>query len=318
MVAYAQQQQPLVSCIVIFLNEEKYLQEAIESVVSQSYGNWELLLVDDGSSDNSGSIARGYCAGDRRVRYLTHEGGANRGMSASRNLGLHHARGSLITFLDGDDSWLRDKLERQVALFKQHSDAVMVCGATVYWESWRADAEQADRIVQVGESERLDGGSNLLLEQDRLFQPGELMKVLYPLGAGATPSSSGNMFKRDIALAVGGFEETFQGLFEDQAFRAKLYLSGPIYVSGEVFDRYRQHDESCCHVMRRTNQNHQLQRRYLNWLKHYLKKVEHRDPVIRLKLSRALLRLKWPRTCQQLRHLRTRLKRFVSRRMQGV
>jgi glycosyltransferase involved in cell wall biosynthesis len=98
---------PLVSVIIIFLDEERFIQEAIESVFAQTYSHWELLLVDDGSKDASTQIAR-RCAETNpgRVRYLEHEDHRNRGMSASRNLGLQHAKGDFIAFLDADDVWL--------------------------------------------------------------------------------------------------------------------------------------------------------------------------------------------------------------------
>src|SRR5262245_42468246 len=85
---------PLVSAIIIFLDEERFLAEAIESVIAQSDRDWELLLVDDGSTDGSTAIARGYAARmPDRIHYYDHEAHANRGMSAARNLGLGHARG---------------------------------------------------------------------------------------------------------------------------------------------------------------------------------------------------------------------------------
>src|SRR5215469_15347588 len=98
--------QPLVSIVVIFCNASCFLREAIDSIFAQTYNNWELLLVDDGSSDGSTAIA--YRCSERhrrRVRYLQHSGHANRGMSASRNLGIRNARGAYIAFLDADDAW---------------------------------------------------------------------------------------------------------------------------------------------------------------------------------------------------------------------
>ncbi|HEX8089705.1 MAG TPA: glycosyltransferase family 2 protein, partial [Blastocatellia bacterium] len=96
----------LVSVIIIFLNAEEFIAEAIESVFDQTYSDWELLLVDDGSTDASAEIALRYAAGYRgRVRYLEHEGHQNRGMSASRNLGIASARGEFVAFLDADDVW---------------------------------------------------------------------------------------------------------------------------------------------------------------------------------------------------------------------
>lgn len=85
---------PLVSVVTIFLDAERFIEEAIESVFAQTYDRWELLLVDDGSTDRSRDVARRYAARyPSRVRYLEHPGHQNRGMSPSRNLGIAHAAG---------------------------------------------------------------------------------------------------------------------------------------------------------------------------------------------------------------------------------
>ena len=92
---------PTVSAITIFLNAEKFIRDAIESVLAQTYDDWELLLVDDGSDDGSSDIARWYAEQYApKVRYFEHAGHANLGMSASRNLGVEHARGEYIAFLE--------------------------------------------------------------------------------------------------------------------------------------------------------------------------------------------------------------------------
>src|SRR5256885_6022630 len=117
---------PLVSAITIFYNGKTFIAEAIESVVAQTYPSWELLLVDDGSTDGASEIARDYAARHpERIRYLEHDGHRNRGMSASRNLGLQHSRGALVAFLDSDDVWLPEKIARQVATLDAHPEAQM-------------------------------------------------------------------------------------------------------------------------------------------------------------------------------------------------
>jgi glycosyltransferase involved in cell wall biosynthesis len=127
---------PLVSGIIIFLNAERFIQEAIESVFAQAYAAWELLLVDDGSTDGSTAIARRYAAQHPgRVRYLEHPGHRNHGISASRNLGIRNAKGAYIALLDADDVWLPYKLERQVAILDSQPEASMVYGSTQYWYS---------------------------------------------------------------------------------------------------------------------------------------------------------------------------------------
>jgi glycosyltransferase involved in cell wall biosynthesis len=282
---------PKVSCIIIFLNEERFLAEAVESILAQTFADWELLLVDDGSSDRSASIATSYV--DRypgRIFYFTHPGYANRGMSASRNLGLQHARGRYVAFLDGDDVWMHNKLAEQVALFEQHPEAVMICGATEYWHSWDANSpSRQDRIVYTG-----DVVVPKTLEQNRLYWPTDLIKMLYPLGRGATPSASGYMFTRSFAEAVGGFENAFRGLFEDQVFRVKAYLHGPIFISSSCFDRYRQHPDSCVHVAMVSGLNIEARFAFLTWLKCYLDRVGCNELEVRWRLKCALFRFQHP------------------------
>jgi glycosyltransferase involved in cell wall biosynthesis len=123
---------PVVSIITIFLDEERFIGEAVESVSAQTYRDWELLLLDDGSTDGSTEIARRFTEQHPGwIRYLDHPGHANRGMSATRNLGLAHARGPFLAFLDADDVWLPSKLAEQVPTARERAgnrDAVLLDG----------------------------------------------------------------------------------------------------------------------------------------------------------------------------------------------
>src|SRR5262245_17309516 len=144
---------PLVSVIIIFLNTDRFIQESIESVFAQTYDGWELLLVDDGSSDASSAIAHGYAEQHpHKVRYLEHAGHQNRGMSASRNLGIRHATGEYIALVDADDVWLSHTLEQQVAILESHPTAAMVYGPLQWWYSWTANPEdrQRDYVEKLG------------------------------------------------------------------------------------------------------------------------------------------------------------------------
>src|SRR5262245_1282954 len=98
---------PRVTAIIIFFNAKKFLREAIESAFAQTLDSWELILVDDGSTDGSSQIAQEYVANHpERVRRLEHADHRNCGMSISRNLGIRHATGEYVAFLDADDVWL--------------------------------------------------------------------------------------------------------------------------------------------------------------------------------------------------------------------
>src|SRR5579863_2690258 len=106
----------LVSITIPFYNSERFLSEAIESVLSQTYTDWELFLVDDGSTDGSTKIAKGYEARfSDKIHHLEHENHRNRGLTSTRNLGARNSRGKFLAFLDSDDVWLPGKLQAQAA-----------------------------------------------------------------------------------------------------------------------------------------------------------------------------------------------------------
>jgi glycosyltransferase involved in cell wall biosynthesis len=225
---------PVVSVVVIFLNEERFLAEAVASVQAQELSDWELVLVDDGSTDKSALIAQNLAAQDERIRYVEHPGHENRGMSASRNLGVAHTTAPLISFLDADDVWEPGKLTEQVDLLERMPDVAMVSGTPMYWYSWDAASTQPDRAV-------LPGGI-----ADQRLAPPQAALSLYPLKARTGGASPGVMVRRSAFEAVGGYEERFRGMYEDQAFYLKIYLRYAIYISSRPWLRYRQHDASHC------------------------------------------------------------------------
>jgi glycosyltransferase involved in cell wall biosynthesis len=276
---------PRVSVITIFLNAEGYLAEAIQSVFAQDFRDFELLLVDDGSSDRSTAIALDYA---RRfpceVRYLQHEDHANRGMSASRNLGIRGARGGLVAFIDADDVWEPRKLSEQVAIMETHPELGMVCGAVRYWRSW---AGLEDRILLTG------------ARQDEVVPPPVASMTNYPLGSAFAPCPSDLLVRGDLVKAIGGFEEHFTGprqMYEDQAFLAKLYLEAPVYFSSKVWLNYRQHPESCVATVKRDGRYDEVRQYFLVWFEAYLTSRGTRSSApVRRRLRQAMWPYRHPR-----------------------
>ncbi|HYP26927.1 MAG TPA: glycosyltransferase [Blastocatellia bacterium] len=248
---------PLVSVITIFLNAEKFIEEAVESVLAQTYGRWELLLVDDGSTDNSTEIALAYARSHpHKIRYLQHQGHANRGMSASRNLGIREARGEYVAFLDADDVWESEKLSEQVEILGAHPEAAMVYGATRYWYSWTGHPQDSGR----------DFSQGLGVRPNTLVKPPGLVSVLL---RDQVATATGCLARREILLEVGGYEESFRGLFEDQVVHSKICLKAPVFVSSRCWYKYRKHPDSCCSVAERAGQHHSQRLAFLNWLEAY-------------------------------------------------
>lgn len=118
--------QPFVSVLVSSYNYARYLGKALDSVLAQTYAHFELLVVDDGSTDHSLAIARAVALRDRRVRVLTHDDGGNHGLVATMQLGLAHCRGDHVAFLESDDVWHADCLrERLNAVERTGADIVL-------------------------------------------------------------------------------------------------------------------------------------------------------------------------------------------------
>jgi len=275
------QQTPFVSVIISFLNEELFLAEAIESVLSQTYSNWEIILVDDGSTDNSTAIAKKYALSyPGKIIYTDHEEHSNRGLSYSRNHGISHSKGDLMTILDADDVWLEDKLKFQVELMIANPKAEMLCEASAYWHyPWQIKDPNL-KIVQVGK------------ERDRLFRPLELVKHLYPLSDGDAPCPSGIIVRRNCLLKHGGFESHFTGkfqLYEDQAFLHKFYLNEYIYISSACNNLYRQREGSLVHSIIKEGEYNSVRKYFLEWLEKYIMQNNIDEKELQRLMTRALL-----------------------------
>jgi len=256
---------PLVSGIIIFLNAEKFIEEAIQSVFDQTYENWELLLVDDGSSDRSPEIARHYIAQfPEKVKYLEHPGHENRGMSAARNVGVRHAQGKYVAFLDADDIWLPHKLQQQVTILESIPEAAMMYGRTLFWHSWTGKPEYMDK----------DWMTDVGVEWNTLIQPHALLK-LFLEKEGSVASTCSVLIRREVFEKYGGFEDEFRTMYEDMVFYTKVFLHEPVFVSGQCWDKYRQHKENSCSVaidngIFNPYKPNPARGRFLQWVESYL------------------------------------------------
>lgn len=251
-----------VSVVTAFMNEAAFLAQTIETVLAQTFTDWEYILVDDGSSDGSAAIAKKYAASyPGKIFYFEHEGHANKGVCATRNVGISRSKGEYIALLDGDDLWLPQKLEKQVALARLFSMPDMLCEATHYMDKGRnAKVENID--VPVG------------AEPDKMYYPPTLGTMLYPLGDGDAPCVSSLLIKRNFINSIGGFEESFTGknsFIEDQAFLFKIYYHGSVYISSLCNNLYRQRPDSSMHRLLNEGVYREGRKYFLQWLKKYMK-----------------------------------------------
>jgi glycosyltransferase involved in cell wall biosynthesis len=263
---------PGVSVIMPFYNTPAtFLREAIESVLQQSFSNWQLLLVDDGSEGECVGIARAYAAQyPERVCYLEHDRHLNQGMSASRNLGIAHATGQYLAFLDADDVWLPQTLRDQVGILEGQPAAAMVYGNAEYWYSWtgRPADRQRDRQPDLG------------VDPDTLVKPPALVSR-FLAGSAAVPCSCSVLVRRlAVVEALGTFEVAFRNLYEDQVFYMKVCLHAPVYVAAQTWGRYRQHAAMSTKAALNSEEALRARLTFLRWVERYLRERDIRDAEV--------------------------------------
>ena len=139
----------MISVIMPAYNSEKYISEAIESVISQSCTNWELIIVDDGSTDQTSEIIDEYAAKDSRIKAFHRE---NSGVSAARNFALEIVCGDYITFIDSDDVYNSERLARMLAVFEQNPQ----CDAVFAEHKEFRNSLEADEATDFGEAVIID------------------------------------------------------------------------------------------------------------------------------------------------------------------
>ena len=189
---------PIISVIIPTYNRNWILKEAIDSVLAQKFMDYEFIVVDDGSTDDTAALLTAY--GDRII--TIHQ--ENRGVSAARNVGISIARGNYITFLDSDDLWLPEKLLCQVEFFRSHANAV-ICQTDELW---------IRNGVCVNPKKRHKKPSGWI------FEPSLQLCLVSP---------SAVMIKKSLFDEVGLFNEVFPAC-EDYDLWLRISLKYPIHL----------------------------------------------------------------------------------------
>ena len=198
-------------------NTAGFLRDALESVSNQTFRDFELLVVDDGSDDGSEELLQEYAARDSRVRLVTR---GREGLVATRNELLGNANGDLIAWMDSDDVSLPDRIALQVDVFK--SDAALVCLG--------------------GAAQCVDPDGHPLNVERYPASHAEILAAQLKGGAMRFPTT---MMRRNAALAVGGFRAPFK-MGEDFDFLLRLSEIGKMGNVPDIIYLYRQHLESVC------------------------------------------------------------------------
>ncbi len=191
---------PLVSVIIPTYNRANFLVEALESVFSQTYQEFEVIVVDDGSTDDTPKLIKRFL----QVKYVRQQ---HKGVASARNLGIKYAKGDLIAFLDSDDLWLPKKLEYQIAFFKKHPETVAV---------------QTEEIW-IRRGKRVNPKKKHKKESGWIFHRCVELCIVSP---------SGIMLRKKVFKEIGLFDENFP-VCEDYEFWLRLSVRYPIYLISE-------------------------------------------------------------------------------------
>ncbi|MDJ0596951.1 MAG: glycosyltransferase family 2 protein, partial [Pleurocapsa sp. MO_226.B13] len=206
--------QPKVSVIIPAYNSAKYLPEAIASVLEQTYTSYEIIVINDGSTDNTPEVVKPYL---KQIRYFEQE---NQGVSTTRNRGIYLARGELIAFLDADDIFMPRKLEHQVAIFNARPEIGIVNSG------YRLINEAGEKITDI----------------KRWQQIPELTPEIWLLQKPVLPSAM--MFRRDWLIKVEGFDPRFFASEDvDLVLRMTIWGCQSTWLR-EITVYYRQHETS--------------------------------------------------------------------------
>lgn len=270
--------EPAVSVIMIFRDAGRFIDAAIRSVEAQTFVDWELVLVDDGSTDDGPAIVASHQLRiGERLRLLRHPGGGRRGTGPSRNLGMHAARGRYLAFLDADDVYEPRRLERHVQCLERDPALGVVMSAECYWRSW-----------QPTEAHATDGGDHIIgpaVTPGRRIEPPALI-VATLLTSGAPMAALCSITFRATALVrLGGIPDGFNGHYEDQVLICKLLLDTPALVLDECLARYRQHPGSLTQAnapleQQRGSPAWAARKQFLEWLGPYARSQGVRLPEL--------------------------------------
>jgi len=208
----------LVSVIMLTYNRADLIKTSIKSVLEQSFENYELLIIDDGSTDSTESIINSI--EDFRIRYFYKEHSGN--ISQLRNFGIDQSKGEYIAFIDSDDLWTKNKLENQVAILMKNSDV----GFTF------SDVEEFNS------THLLRKGLYHLLELNKDFYKGSVFSFLISNKMAIYPSSV--LLRKKCLDAIGRFDELYMP--GETNFLIRLAFNFNTYVSFEYWTRIRKHD----------------------------------------------------------------------------
>ncbi|WP_299226438.1 glycosyltransferase [uncultured Psychroserpens sp.] len=215
---------PLVSIIIPTYNRPHFIGIALDSIIAQSYTNWECIVVNDTDDQATTEVMEAYCGKDSRVQYHKRPSHVPKGVNGSRNFGLSKCKGEFVAFCDDDDFWLKDKLEKQIEIFKKHPEVGLVTGNFEYVNT---DGKRTGRIIT-------HKGNHGYVFENLIFKNRT---------SAITP-----MIKKEVIDKVGEFNTNFT-IFEDWEYWRRIAYYYPFYGMKEVLACVRLHDDNTSKIV---------------------------------------------------------------------
>ncbi len=222
---YPTDNKPLISVVMTSYNYERYLVEAIESVLAQTYSNKEIIIVDDGSSDSSVCIIEKYAKEYDFIHFYTHADGKNHGLVASMKLGIEKARGEYVAFCESDDYWAPQHLSKKVEIINHYSNVAIISNGIKMFGN-EADIEERGWVVNHIRKLLKQGGTPIDLRYNQEFN--------------FIPTLSSVMIRRDLLLDLD-FNTPVSAWIDFWLYR-QILLKYKLYFVDEELTYWRQHN----------------------------------------------------------------------------
>ena len=220
---------PLISVLVTSYNYEHYLRQTLDSILDQTYKKYEVIIVDDGSTDNSVELINEYTHRYPNFHLYQHEGGINKGLPASVKFGVEKAKGEYVAFLESDDYWRKDKLEEVVKMINKYPDAVLMSNG-VFPFTDDIDLNIFPTKVYLGDIEkRLDEKNTIIADDNDL-----LFNII--------PTMSSAVVRKNI-FANLNIEPIFPNYLDIWLYR-QILKKYPLYHIPKLLTYWRVHNGS--------------------------------------------------------------------------
>jgi glycosyltransferase involved in cell wall biosynthesis len=224
----------LFSVIIPVYNKMTYIRDTFESVLHQKYRSWEIIAIDDGSTDGSRHILEEYRRNyPDRIKVLDHEKKKHEGVVKAMNLGLQVAQGCIISFLDADDKWMPGKLCHDNEIFSKNPNVEAIISHSLYW--WPDGSERA-RVDYLGDD--LDTPLSPGFMFEKMYNGVSRNELPHPGGGIEFPVPCGVSIRKSSICSLSPFDPAFR-IGQDVRFLLEMYLKLTVYISSCCLSEYR-------------------------------------------------------------------------------